>query len=176
MPNASTRRSTAGRPQRTLVVGILIVAGALYGYARLYMEWQKADVSGHWPQTSAKIESSSLSVQQRVGAGSHRTYTVNVSYAYTVGGLPYQGSAIHFGGFPSYDSEDEAHAVQRRYATGATVPVAYDPKHPSVAVLEPGTGSAVGSLGLGALLLGLLLALGAITVYQSLGRLRAGRG
>jgi hypothetical protein len=162
-----------GRPARTMVFGLVIVCGALFGFFRLYREWRTADVSGNWPQTVGTMKASSLVVRQRVGGGGHKTWTVQVAYAYSVDGKPQQGSVIHLGGFPSYDSEAEARALQARFAEGATVPVFYDPAEPANAVLEPGAHAAASSLGLGATLLGILLALGLTVVVQSYRRIKA---
>ena len=152
-------------------MGLLILAGALVGFVRLHREWKSADVSATWPRAAGMIESSSLTEQQRVGSG-HRTWTVRLRYRYLADGKPQEGSVIHLGGFPSYDSEAEARAVQAHYAEGKTVEVAYNPAAPSTAVLEPGSAAAASSLRLGAVLLLVLLALGLTVVIQSVLRMR----
>jgi hypothetical protein len=160
-----------GRPGRTMVAGLVILVGALVGFLFLLQEWRTADVSGGWPQTTGTITTSSLSASKHLRSG-HETWTVHVAYSFSVGGKAYRGSVIHLGGFPSYDSKAEAHAVQARFADGATVAVFYDPGEPSNAVLERGMDAAAGSLGVGALLVGLVTALGAVVVFQSYRRMR----
>jgi hypothetical protein len=164
-----------GRPTRTLVVGLVIVGAALFGYAKLYRQWRMADVSGSWPTTPGTVTASSLTMQQRVGGGSAKTWTVHVAYAYNVAGATHQGTLIHLGGFPSYDSETEARSVLARYPEGATPMVFYEPTNPATAVLEPGAAAAGSSLSLGATLLGLVLLLGGVVVYQSIRRIQAQR-
>jgi uncharacterized protein DUF3592 len=173
--NAPSPTRPRGRPVRTLIVGLVILVGGLLGLVPLGLEWGSADASSDWPSTRGAVTSSSLSSTKHVRAGSSETWTVHVSYSYKVGGASHVGTAIHKGGFPSYDSKSEARAVLSRYGEGAAVTVFYDPSNPSDAVLEPGVGAATGSLGVGALLVGLVVALGTAVVVQSVRRIRAER-
>lgn len=166
---ATSTARPGGQPTRTLVVGLVIAAAALFGYTRLYREWRTADVSSTWPTTPGTVTASSITMHQR---GSAKTWTAHVAYVYNVSGATHRGTLIHLGGFPSYDSETEARAVQARYAEGATPVVFYDPTNPATAVLEPGAAAARSSLALGATLLALVLALGLLVVFQSVRRIR----
>jgi hypothetical protein len=156
-----------------MVVGLVIVCGALVGFFSLYRQWKTAEASGRWPQTAGTITSSSITLRERIGAGGAKTWTVHVAYTYVVDGKPRDGTVIHLGGFPSYDSAERAREVQAKYAEGSAIPVFYDPVDPASAVLEAGAPAAAGSLALGATLLGLVLALGLTVVFQSYRRLRA---
>jgi hypothetical protein len=112
MPTVDPRQGprAGGDPRKTLNVGFVILIGALLGCIPLYRSWKQADVSGAWPTAPGKIESSSLTMTEHIGAHGGKAWTVNLVYSYTVDGTPYRGSTIHFGGFPSYAHEDEARA------------------------------------------------------------------
>jgi hypothetical protein len=172
---APSRAKPRGRPVRTLIVGLVILAGGLLGLVPLGLEWSSADSSSGWPSAKGVVTSSSLSSTKHLGAGSSENWTVHVTYSFKVGGKSRIGSAIHKGGFPSYDSKAEARAVLSRYGDGTAVTVFYDPADPSDAVLEPGVSAATSSLAVGALLVGLVVALGVTVVSQSVRRIRAQR-
>jgi len=161
---------------RTLGIGLVIICGGLFGFFKLYGQWTAADASGGWPKTTATISASSITHRETLGGGGRDTWTVNVSYPYSVDGKVYQGTAIHLGSFASYSSEAEARAVQATYAEGVTTSVSYDPADPARAVLQPGSSAASSSLGLTALLSGMVFALGFTVVIQSIRRLKAHGG
>jgi hypothetical protein len=172
-PVAPTPRRAGGKPKRTLVIGLVLVCGALYGFFRVYGQWATSDASGSWPKTAATISASSIVHRETLGGGGRDAWTVHVTYDYSVDGKKREGTAIHLGSFPSYSSEAEARAVQAAYPEGATTSVSYDPADPASAVLEPGFTAAASSLELSVVLLGMVFALGLAAVVQSLRRLKA---
>ena len=56
-------------------------------------------------------------------------------YEYVVDGTVYEGSRVRYGG---YWSPSQARRARYRYEVGAQMPVHYDPRDPTQAVLEPG--------------------------------------
>ena len=64
-------------------------------------------------------------------------YEVDVVYSYSVSGLPYEGKRMCFG-YWGTSGGNAPHAWVRRHPSGSTVPVYYNPRNPSDAVLERG--------------------------------------
>jgi hypothetical protein len=61
-----------------------------------------------------------------------------VRYRYEVGGERYEGSCIKWSAVVEFRKYSRARAMLDRYRSGSPVAVHYDPKRPSIAVLQPG--------------------------------------
>lgn len=152
--------------RRRLLIGVVLVGAAIFGFTSLYRDYARAAQSTRWPTTEGRIMDSSV-VQSNARRG-QEAWTLKVRYNYEIDGRTYDSTVVHFGGFPSTNSIAEAQKAQEKYAVGTTHPVHFDPSKPSRATLEPGAKPALSSLGLGAALLLLVLLLGAVAIYQSL--------
>jgi hypothetical protein len=84
-----------------------------------------------WPETRGQIVSSKVIGIGRISRG--RRYNAQISYVYSVNGHDYQGSRVSM----SLHHRD-GRLIGRKYRTGSTHPVYYDPDNPNVAVLEHG--------------------------------------
>ncbi len=103
--------------------------------------------SKSWPTsmgtvTESKVRHSTSRSSRRSHSGYRRTrtshrYTPVVKYTYTVNELEYRGDTIAFG-MGSYGNKNEASAVSRKYPSGSTVTVYYNPASPATSVLQPG--------------------------------------
>jgi hypothetical protein len=158
-------------PVTGLLIGLLMVGGALFGYWNIYQEYATARVSDTWPTATGTIDSVYVRTTPNKRKG-RETWTVDVLYTYEVEGKGYTGDVLRFGGFPSTSDFGEAQETEAKYAKGTTHPVYYQPGNPERAVLVPGAGSALASLSLGAFLLLLVLGLGLIPLMGSLKLMR----
>ncbi len=127
----------------------------------------EARASEQWPTADGLIESSEV-VRSRDSHGD-TTFGANVVYRYTVGDREYQSSTISIGADVRSSSSSRAYQTASRYPQGKKVTVAYDPEHPEVATLEPGTSFAsYGPYGGGLVFLGVGCLLLAVPVLKVL--------
>ncbi|PSJ61500.1 DUF3592 domain-containing protein [Pseudaminobacter soli (ex Li et al. 2025)] len=121
-----------------MVLGAIVLAFGTYGVFRGAMTLK-------WPHTAATITSAELlrqrgSTSTQNGIREDSWNTFHVLYRYTVGDQEYVG-----GGIEPYDygMQNSAGAVRmaERYPTGSVSNVAYDPRDPAIAYLEPGPSS-----------------------------------
>ena len=104
---------------------------------------RQAAAATRWPQTSGRIVSSGTeSYRSFVGSGGSRTlvtfYKPVVEYSYRVEGRDYHSTQLSFGGEVA-GSKALAEERAARYSAGDPVGVHYDPRNPSLAVIEVGT-------------------------------------
>lgn len=92
-----------------------------------------------WPDTSGKISYCDV---REVRLKSRRwwqketvLYAVDITYAYNVDGIPFQGDRVSVSNL--YD-KDSAFRKVRKYEVGTNHQVFYNPKHPDASVLEHG--------------------------------------
>ena len=122
------------------------------------VKWRKRpSVSGTILSAAILVSARALSVSSNAKALS---YTPALRYAYAVGGVRYESSAIvpisaglDIGVFRTgmdFHTEAEAQAVLERFPVGSTVPVHYDPAKPSDAVLIRTNPALYHQLGIGA--------------------------
>jgi Protein of unknown function (DUF3592) len=92
--------------------------------------------SNRWPHVDGRItESNVVDYYLMLSRGGGPTWAPRVAYEYTVNGQLFTSTAIAYG--KSYSLKRAVEYAARLHA-GATIPVYYDPKAPSRAVLEPG--------------------------------------
>lgn len=118
----------------TAVLGLaMIIFGVLF-----VME---GNASSSWPTAEGKV--AGIWVQRDTSDEGTRTYTYEVTYNYTVQGLPYTADRFSLGSGPTasrrFNEEEDARAEAReKYPIGSLVLVSYDPEDPGSAVLQPG--------------------------------------
>lgn len=106
-----------------------------------------------WPETEGTVVSVTIR-SWTPGAGNQgrtraqrerlREYYPEITYRWEVDGQSYTGSRYTLGTtHEKYDERDEAVAAAVKYRNGAPIPVYYDPKDPSEAVLDNSTSGAV---------------------------------
>jgi hypothetical protein len=127
-PGASGRFGTA----------LLIVAAIPFGFG----SWGfiTGIMSLRWPLAEGLITHSTLRLSEPDSETRRMSASVDIRYRYNVDGVDYSGAAIAPSTFGAQNSS-EASAQHERYQSGTAVRVAYDPKDPSVAYLEPGPSS-----------------------------------
>jgi len=144
MSNAFTR--LAGY----LTLFLIAPLGGLCMYNAI-AQYRQAGASRDWPTTQGEVTSSKIRTEistssetrsrRHGGSGRStetRTYHGDICYAYTVAGRQYEGGRVVVGEFGT-GNRGRAEEIVTKYPPGSSVTVYYDPKQPSVAVLEPGT-------------------------------------
>lgn len=88
--------------------------------------------------TSSEIEKTESKSKDAQGFTQTSTsYSVRVTYAYTVEGSGYEGNTIGFGTM-SHNEKSDAQEELKSYPKGKTIDVYYDPENPSDSVLKKG--------------------------------------
>ena len=99
--------------------------------------------SENWDKGTATITSSEIEKTEsrsKDAQGFTRTstsFSVRVTYAYTVEGSNYEGNTVGFGTM-SHNERSDAQEELKSYPKGKTIEVYYDPENPSDSVLKKG--------------------------------------
>ena len=99
--------------------------------------------SENWDKGTATITSSEIEKTEsrsKDAQGFTRTstsFSVRVTYAYTVEGSNYEGNTVGFGTM-SHNERSDAQEELKSYPKGKTIDVYYDPENPSDSVLKKG--------------------------------------
>jgi hypothetical protein len=99
--------------------------------------------SENWDKGTAAITSSEIEKTEsrsKDAQGFTRTstsFSVRVTYAYTVEGSNYEGNTVGFGTI-SHNERSDAQEELKSYPKGKTIEVYYDPENPSDSVLKKG--------------------------------------
>jgi len=92
-----------------------------------------------WPTTTGKVISSKLNEKKKLtkNAATITVYSANIEYAYHVDGKEYSSKKIKW---VDHNSNNAGYhqKIVAMYAKDREIPVFYNPKKPSVALLEPG--------------------------------------
>lgn len=129
--------SQGSKGNALIIVVALVVFGLVFGGFG-YVKLKVSRESAAWPTVEGRVSQARLDTTRSDGT---TKYAPRLSYTYAVGGVRYTGHDVS--AVTSYTSRARADEVLRRYPSGATVSVHYDPEKPSAAVLEPGgSGSA----------------------------------
>ena len=141
-------RSKAKRPpnvggmafgRNLMVLGGLILALGAYGVAR-------GALTLGWPRVEATVTSADLLRQTTTTRGPDGRAredgwnSFHVLYRYTVAGREYVAGGVEPWDFGMQNSAG-AEKMRERHPVGSTARVAYDPKDPAVAYIEPGPSS-----------------------------------
>ncbi len=148
-----------------LIAGPIMI---LIGVAAFYFlggTIQKAYTSSSWPTVQGEVVHSELA-QHRDSDGD-QMYSTDITYNYAVDGQQYSGSQVTLMD-GSTSLRGTVQDTVKRYPSGATVTVYYEPEDPANGVLEPGLKG-------GVLLLGSFFvcfpAFGVLVIFGSLGQL-----
>ena len=142
MPTKSKRPPNLGAMafgRNLMVLGSLILALGAYGTVR-------GALTLRWPRAEATITSADLLRQITTRRGMDgRSYqdgwnSFHVIYLYTVEGREYVAGGVEPWDFGMQNSAG-AEKMRERHPVGSTAKVAYDPKDPAVAYIEPGPSS-----------------------------------
>ena len=99
--------------------------------------------SENWDKGTATITSSEIEKTEsrsKDAQGFTRTstsFSVRVTYAYTVEGSNYEGNTVGFGTM-SHNERSDAQEELKSYPKGKTIEVYYDPENPSDSVIKKG--------------------------------------
>ena len=125
-------------PGEAVVVVVFALALVLGGTLVLLMAHQElaeARRSQAWPATMGWVVRSQV---QRIATDTGYAFYADIAYEYTVGAQRFVGQRVRFvetGYGPGAQRERAVFTVQR-YPVGRPLPVYYDPRRPSAAVLE----------------------------------------
>ncbi|HVU11506.1 MAG TPA: DUF3592 domain-containing protein [Phototrophicaceae bacterium] len=126
------------------VILIIVVTLAIPLLAFGFLGWmlvrsrRKAHASEHWPTTSGRILTSTVSSHRSLNSnGTHTTiYEPKIVYEYVVNGQRYQSEQINFSMIAGTSGGGYAETLVDKYPEGSIVPVFYNPQNPTEAVLE----------------------------------------
>jgi hypothetical protein len=115
-----------------IVVGLMIMAIPLLIAGVILWKTTQLRHAASWPSTRARIVRSQPRTEHRRRSGEvTQAVTVpDVGYEFSLGDRVVRGTRVSIG------EADDTEAVLNHYSVGATVPVYYDPKDPTNAVLE----------------------------------------
>ena len=115
---------------------LFIVFGAV-GLWRGWRDVRRALASTTWPHAEGEIVGSHVHVDGHHEDGEPQLRTV-IRYRYEVGGQTYHGERVFFGDALALRFSGPGKRRLAAYPVGARVSIAYDPRDPRTAVLEPG--------------------------------------
>jgi hypothetical protein len=111
------------------------VTGIAIGVSQGWPAYRGAQNNG-WPHVDGRITASNVAdYYVLLSRGATHTWAPQITYEYVVSGQAFTSTTIAYG--KSY-SHKRAVEYAARFHAGATIPVYYDPKVPSRAVLERG--------------------------------------
>ena len=117
---------------------LLFLAFGAVGLWRGWRDLRRALASRTWPLAEGEIVGSHVHVDGHHEDGEEQLRTV-IRYRYDVGGQTHHGERVFFGDGLALRFAGPGKRRLAAYPTGKRVGVAYDPQHPRVAVLEPGS-------------------------------------
>ena len=122
-----------------IILFCLVFVGVGIGMLiKLAKNYDKLRQSQHWNSTVAKIISSDLDAQISTDNEGYQTttYLAKINFSYEVDGITYESDRINFDYGMRTSNLRKQQSVVEQYPEGSTIPVFYDPKDPSQAVLE----------------------------------------
>jgi hypothetical protein len=154
----------------TAVLALLLVAGALFATAALFLWTGSANfrlglASSDWPSVPGTVVRSEVGESHGTIKGTAsgeetevtEAYYPIVAVRYVVGDTMYRTERIAYRSLEAHVGDRrEVLAALARYPVGGEIPVHYDPQAPQRGVLEPG--AAFGAFG-ASLIIGLVLAI-----------------
>jgi hypothetical protein len=119
---------------------MFIIAFGVVAFLIIQRNLSLARKSASWPSVDGIIVKSELVQRQRRVGGRKEKPQPDIEYTYRIKQTEYRGNQVSAGGLRVGGMAGQ---WVGRYPVGKQVPVHYDPKDPSVAVLEPGLPSGV---------------------------------
>ena len=122
---------------KTLVCGVLLLAGGVFGWSRIGID------TSRWPSVEGTIILSEVRSSTSHDRDTHSTrvdYYIKVRYEYVVADKRYEGSNrnLTFDAVARSASQQEMERVRAsEYSVGSRIRVFYDPLKPSRAVIDP---------------------------------------
>ncbi len=127
------------KTSRSIWLLICLIMAAMTVLSGRYL-WLAVACKG-WPAAECVIQSAEVvekEVKRQGRPGTRTHYAARLSYSFAVAGIEYIGERVSFGDFAgaSSSSPKAAQECLARYAKGTKTSVHYNPKNPSVSVLE----------------------------------------
>ncbi|MCB1058252.1 MAG: DUF3592 domain-containing protein [Acidobacteria bacterium] len=129
-----------------LVVGVAMMVFGIY-FIVLGIEARS------WPMVEGRVVSTTIRVETDVSSNTgatraqrkrHHRYYPQVNYTWTVDGESYSGSRYTLGTtYEKFRERSDAREAAKQFPAGSAIPVYYDPKDPSQAVLDPSSSFAI---------------------------------
>lgn len=116
----------------SFIMGIFLTFGAV----KEMKEWRR---SQSWPSVTGTVINTKIDeIRQTSNEGDvFVSYTLQITYQYSVNGIIYTSDRIGFNRQPSYSFEEGAQKAYNAYAPNGRVIVYYDPDRPDHAILDP---------------------------------------
>ena len=128
----------AAEPQGAIFCGLC----SLWIIFMIWDNWRQANRAKRWPAVEGVVIASKTESHKTRSGGTRgplvTMYEPMVEYSYVVEGREYSSTRVSFGAEVSTQARERAAQRAGRYPEGAKVVVHYNPKHPTVAVLETG--------------------------------------
>lgn len=136
-----SRRRQVG-PVGQFFMGLVFTAiGAGTFSFKAWPDYQEAQESLHWTQTSGTVLESKVNEDYRRSGKSSRKkihYSPHILFEYSADGRSMKSTRISIGGTTSSTSSSSAYETVNRYPAGSAVQVFYNPNDSARAILEPG--------------------------------------
>ncbi len=117
--------------------GVFVLFGIFFTYAIINSARRQNDAARRFRPVEAYVVASRVA-RSSSGSGASRTtsYRPEITYRYTVDGREYTSRTYQFMGV-GQGSQAAATGIVSRYPVGGKVTAYYDPRRPSVAILDP---------------------------------------
>ncbi|OYW73865.1 MAG: hypothetical protein B7Z37_19955 [Verrucomicrobia bacterium 12-59-8] len=136
--------SQSGRLWLCMMGLFLIMAGSFFAW-RMWLSYEKAQITRHWSQVPCRILSSRL-VSERPTPHSDPAHRVEVRYEYEFNGVKRSSTRIRQVESAPTLHLDVARQKQQNYPTGSTQTCFVNPAAPDEAVLQHGSRAALYSI------------------------------
>ena len=122
---------------KNTIIGTLFFAVAAFFTLAIHWSARRQNDAHHrFERVTARVVNCRVeSVQSGTGSSRTTSYSPTVTYTYTIDGKGYTADRFYFIG-AGYSTYDSAKQVTDAYPVGGVVSAYYDPRDPSVAVLD----------------------------------------
>jgi hypothetical protein len=125
------------------IIGGVFAAIAVIAAIGAVRQFIRRSRSKSWPIAAGRVTVSEVTAETRTETDSDNTrrqvtmYGSRIAYAYSVGGVAYEGHLVDWIDGMQTNMQGPARRVVEKYPVGQNVNVYYDPANPKMAVLEP---------------------------------------
>lgn len=112
---------------------VFLVVGCATFFALFVLPVWRTIIAREWHSTAAQIVSSEVGVHS---SSDGTTYSIDITYRYTVDGKQYESKRYDCNAFTSSSGRSGKEAVVAQYPAGSSTFCYYDPSNPSMAVLN----------------------------------------